>query len=68
MYDAGREGGTDEEIPGRNDFHGATDQALAVNNKKALLRFCLEIRTGKTNEGVSELLEMERNYVERNVM
>jgi len=44
VSDAGREGGTDEKIPGRSDFHRATDQAVPANNKEALLRFFLEIR------------------------
>jgi hypothetical protein len=52
VSDTGREGGTDEKIPGRNDFHGATDQAVPVNNKEALLRFCLEIRMEKPTKQI----------------
>jgi len=42
VCDAGRKGGTDDKIPGRNDFHGITGQAVPVNTLRtgdADLRF-----------------------------
>jgi hypothetical protein len=41
-----------EQIPGRNDFHAETDQAVPVSSKQALLRLCLEIRMGKPKKQI----------------
>jgi hypothetical protein len=43
VSDAGRVGGSDEKIPGRNDLQGAADKAVPVYNEEALLSVCVEI-------------------------